>query len=749
MKNPSHSLFGKLFVFLLLPILLVILGSGVFTFERSTKALETANEGQYLTLRKALKELAGTSYQLTQQQVASNLRVAKAILLPKISLSGNMERIDAINQVTSEGRSVEVPAMLLDGARAYGDTRWVDSLTGIVKGATTVFQLIPGGMVRVATSVRKSDGRRAIGTYIPESSPVYKAIVSGSEYSGRALVAGEWYVTAYSPVVRDGKVVGALFVGIPQEKLDVLRERVVSFKVGEHGYAQIFDTSGRQIIHPDKKLEGTIRKTAQHEAMLEGREGVVEGVQESDLNDRKGAKVMYAYTLIPEMQWIVVACAYKDEMEAPVLRIRNALVLSILVALAVALVLGIVVMKSIVGSVNECVLIADKVSQGDTDVRIDVDSRDELGRLKASMKRMVESIRRMSEDVSRLAKAALEGDLSARADASRHEGDFRRIVQGVNDTLGAVVVPINEAAMALDMLAERDLTARMSGNYEGDFNSIKATFNKAASNLEEAMAQVADAASHVSSASGQIGSESQSLARGASTQAEALDAISKSIENMAVTTKANAESAAKAKAIADKANENACSGEKSMDRMGMAIQKIKTSSDETAKIIKTIDEIAMQTNLLALNAAVEAARAGEAGKGFAVVAEEVRNLAQRSAQAAKNTERKILDSVGDAREGVAIVAEASESFAAISDGVRRMNELVTEIASASKEQARGLEEVNRATAQMDRITQQNAANSEEGASEAEELGAQARELQDLLDKFRIGCQDQGAIGWGG
>ncbi|HQF56355.1 MAG TPA: methyl-accepting chemotaxis protein, partial [Fibrobacteria bacterium] len=155
------------------------------------------------------------------------------------------------------------------------------------------------------------------------------------------------------------------------------------------------------------------------------------------------------------------------------------------------------------------------------------------------------------------------------------------------------------------------------------------------------------------------------------------------------------------------------------------------------------DEIAFQTNLLALNAAVEAARAGEAGKGFAVVAEEVRDLAQRSAHAARITADKIGESVGNSYEGVKIAAEVSDAFAAIAQGVREVNGLVTEIAAASKAQAQGLDEVNRATSQMDKITQQNAANSEEGASEAQELGAQAKELQALLSRFRIGGAGDG------
>lgn len=145
MKFQPRSLFGKLFLQLLLPILLVILASGIFTYKCSTRALAAANEGQYLTLRKALKDLAGTSYQMTQQMVESNLRTAAAILLPQLTVSDERETMKAIDQETKESRQVVVPSMRLAGSRAYGDTRWVDSVTNLVKGATTVFQMIPGG----------------------------------------------------------------------------------------------------------------------------------------------------------------------------------------------------------------------------------------------------------------------------------------------------------------------------------------------------------------------------------------------------------------------------------------------------------------------------------------------------------------------------------------------------------------------------------------------------------------------------
>ena len=236
----------------------------------------------------------------------------------------------------------------------------------------------------------------------------------------------------------------------------------------------------------------------------------------------------------------------------------------------------------------------------------------------------------------------------------------------------------------------------------------------------------------VSSAANQVSAASQQMAQGASEQASSLEETSASLEEMGSMTRQNADNAEQANGMMREAHDAATQGREAMGRMSDAIGKIKNSSDETAKIIKTIDEIAFQTNLLALNAAVEAARAGDAGKGFAVVAEEVRGLAQRSAEAARNTSELIAGAQENADNGVGVSEEVGRVLERIAESVEKVTQLIAELSSASGEQAQGIDQINSAMAQIDQVTQSSAASSEEAASASEELSAQATELNDMV-----------------
>lgn len=254
-------------------------------------------------------------------------------------------------------------------------------------------------------------------------------------------------------------------------------------------------------------------------------------------------------------------------------------------------------------------------------------------------------------------------------------------------------------------------------------------------NIAGVITNLREASQEVKRASGQVSSSSLQLAEGTSTQASSLEEISASLEEMASMTRLNAENANLADQSAGGASKAAMAGQDAMTRMGESIQRIKSSSDETAKILRVIDEIAFQTNLLALNASVEAARAGDAGKGFAVVAEEVRSLAQRCAQAAKDTASKIAEAQENAGEGVAVAQDVRVALESIVSEVGRVTAIISEVRTASSQQADGVGQLNTAVSQIDSITQSNAANAEKSAAASEQLSAQAGSLSEMVTRL--------------
>ncbi len=387
--------------------------------------------------------------------------------------------------------------------------------------------------------------------------------------------------------------------------------------------------------------------------------------------------------------------------------------------------------------------------------------RCENDRLAPSVIRMMEAIQDLINDAHNLSKAAVEGKLDARSDVSKHQGDYRKIMEGVNETLDAVVGPLNMAAEYVEKISKGELPSVITDSYKGDFNAIKNNLNvlinamneitrtakeiaegnlaiavKERSSKDELMRTLATmveklttivgevriAADNVAAGSHQLSSTSQEMSQGASEQAASAEEVSSSMEQMASNIKQNADNAQQTEKISLKAAQDAKEG-------GKAVTETVVAMKEIASKISIIEEIARQTNLLALNAAIEAARAGEHGKGFAVVASEVRKLAERSQVAAGEINRLSATSVD-------VAEKAGEMLAKIVPDIQKTAELVSEINASSNEQNSGAEQINKAIQQLDQVIQQNASATEEMSSTSEELSSQAEQLQETIAFFR-------------
>jgi len=340
--------------------------------------------------------------------------------------------------------------------------------------------------------------------------------------------------------------------------------------------------------------------------------------------------------------------------------------------------------------------------------------------------------------IQNLIEGAVGGQLDSRIDASTYSGFMLGLGNGINNLMDAVVEPLQESKRVLSALAEGDLTQMMSGEFNGEFAELRDAINTSVTNLLNMVTDINEASGSISSGASEIATGNTDLSQRTEEQASSLEETASSMEEMTSTVKQNADNARTANQLASSARDQATKGGEVVSNAVSAMSEINSSSKKISDIIGVIDEIAFQTNLLALNAAVEAARAGEQGRGFAVVAGEVRNLAQRSAGAAKEIKSLINDSVEKVDEGSKLVDESGKTLEEIVEAVKKVSDIIAEIAAASQEQSSGIEEVNKAISQMDEMTQQNAALVEEAASASESMEEQSKNMIELMRYFNTG-----------
>jgi methyl-accepting chemotaxis protein len=343
----------------------------------------------------------------------------------------------------------------------------------------------------------------------------------------------------------------------------------------------------------------------------------------------------------------------------------------------------------------------------------------------------------VEREIDGIVASAKSGDLNQRVALEGKEGFFQSLAMGINSLIDVVSEVFEDIAQVMGHMAEGDLTKQMTGDYEGAFAEVKGNINSTMANLEQIVSEIREAVDSITTGADEISSGNTNLSQRTEEQASSLEETASSMEELTAAVKTNADNSVQANQVATTARKTAEQGGEVVSRAVTAMAEINAASNKIAEIIGVIDEIAFQTNLLALNASVEAARAGEQGRGFAVVASEVRNLAGRSATAAKEIKDLIQDSVEKVKSGSELVSESGDTLSEIVTGVKQLSDIISEITAASQEQSAGIDQVNQAVTTMDEVTQQNAALAEQTSAASASMSEKAREMDHLIGFFTV------------
>ena len=553
-----------------------------------------------------------------------------------------------------------VASMSTNGSVLNMNFKYPDLFTAQTGGVATIFVRQKEDFIRIATSLKKENGERAIGTSLDKNGAAYKNIMEGKSYVGNAVLFGRQFITQYDPVKsKDGKVIGILFVGSDfTESAKRIKEQIRPLKIGDTGYFYAINAKegndyGLLTLHPSKEGQNVLAsKDADGrefiKEMLEKKEGIIHYPWiNKELGETEVREKMVAYRTNKNWNWLIAGGVYTDEFTRESTSFMN---LISGLAIVVLLLLG--------------------------------------GALYYTMRR------RLS-------------------------------------------YPLQEVSAAAKQLASGDLTVSLKVSRVDEIGQLMQAINQIGQGLTTVVHQVRSDTALIAQSSKEIATGNADLSARTESQASSLEETAASMHELTGTVQQNSESAESANSLVVSTSEIAAKGGAVVTQVMTTMGSIQTSSRKIVDIISVIDGIAFQTNILALNAAVEAARAGEQGRGFAVVASEVRNLAQRSASAAKEIKLLIDDSVEKVDAGNRLVVETGKTMTEVVDAVNRVASIIGEISAASREQSSGIAQINQAIAQMDEMTQQNAALVEQAAAGAKDMEEQAKSLVQVVSKFKV------------
>ncbi|MBF0573567.1 MAG: methyl-accepting chemotaxis protein [Desulfamplus sp.] len=656
--------------------------------------------------------MTDTAYKISLEQVKSSLSTGRVAIISGINTgrkividTNETKKISAVNQIDKSSKEIDLPTFKINGEVIYGNIRYVDKIKELTTLSVTIFQLIPDGLLRISTNVLKPDGSRAVNTYIPKDSPVYKSIINGDSYYGRAFVVKEWCISGYEPIKdTEGKIAGALFVGFPEEiVVNMLYEKYSKIVIGKTGYVYILNSKGDYILSSKRERDGeNIWEAKDYNGRFFIQDMINSAIKlpsgTSEIMEypwqNKGESIprmkISGYTYFPQWDWIIGYSAYQDEFFGGLDSIKYLTSIIVGAALLIGLIIAVTFSGSIAKSIGKVIAVVESIGSGDLTTKIDVENigTNELGRINQALSSMSLNL----------------------------QGLIRQIA-GNADTLGNAS---NELAAS---------STHLSKSTE-DVSNQSNTIAAAAEELSSNMSTVVDISEHASSNISMV--------------ASAADQMTSTINEIA-------QNASKTRTLSENAVKRVVKSSETIDQLGK-------SAKEIGVVIETIAEISEQTNLLALNATIEAARAGEAGKGFAVVASEIKELAKQTAVASQSIKDKIegiqnsttetvyeikdistvINNVNDmistiaaaVEEQSATTKEIADNVADASGGIKNVSENVMQSAKVVDEIASGISGTNQAVNKI-------SGSSSQVNKKADELKLLAGKLKETVDKFKV------------
>ncbi|MBI4976225.1 MAG: Cache 3/Cache 2 fusion domain-containing protein [Spirochaetes bacterium] len=641
--------------------LAAVIGNVAIGITSNTIVGRLAGQSAQQVMTANCSEIVSVVNQAIDQQRKS-LVIASKIIGSDIAID-QRKKIEYVieDQITHENGIASLPVMRHGSETVSKMNTQVEKLTNILGGSVTIFQRFEKGLLRVSTTVKREDGSSAVGTYIPVDSPVYKSIMLGNDYYGRAFVVSSWYVAGYKPLRdKSGTIIGALYVGTKEDELIDSINVLINKKIGAAGYAEIFDAEKRQVHHPDKNIEGTIRLTPQHEAMVKQKDGFITAAQASKANDGKDRIKLYRFMSIPDMNWIVAVSNYMDDINKVSQGLRSLLVIVSVLLLAVMLGVSLLFGFALTTPLKQLAAVFGDVASGTGDLtrRLPVKSRDEIGMLSVSFNRFADVI----------------------------QGFFLKVRDSVRATRKQSEV------LAANMNESASATTQMTATVKSVEKNIAAQFALVEQTSRDNQ-RVNGVSGIIVENIGTLLHDTGKLKQMIEGNAASISQMAASIEEMNATARMLATVATDANSSAEQLSSVSTESRDLIERTAENMETVLASVSTISEFVSLIATIASQTNLLAMNAAIEAAHAGEHGKGFAVVAEEIRKLSDMSNQQADEAKR----SLREIEKSIVATAEelkATESnFEMVSSQSSRIREIVTQIKNASDEEMHGTQEM--------------------------------------------------------